>query len=173
MDNRIIEFVRGLRAAGVRVSLAESMDAMRAVGVIGVAQKEMFRQSLRTTLVKESTDFPVFDELFSLFFSGGGPPLQNALEDLTPDEKTMLKAALAAMSGRLQKLLDWLTSGQGPGKGELEELARRAGADPWLLRVRCQDRSRARSLRVAGGGAIARRRSREAEVRNDDPLRLR
>jgi len=129
LDNRIIEFVRGLRAAGVRVSLAESMDAMRAVGVIGVSEKEMFRQSLRTTLVKESTDFPIFDELFSLFFTGGGPPLQNALEDLSPDEKTMLKAALTAMSGRLQQLLDWLTSGQGPTRGELEELARRAGAD--------------------------------------------
>ena len=33
MDDRIIEFVRGMRAAGVRVSMAESMDAMRAVEV--------------------------------------------------------------------------------------------------------------------------------------------
>jgi uncharacterized protein with von Willebrand factor type A (vWA) domain len=129
LDNRIIEFVRGLRAAGVRVSLAESMDAMRAVGVIGVSEKELFRQSLRTTLVKESTDFPIFDELFLLYFSSSGPPLQNALEDLSPDEKTMLKAALSTMSGRLQQLLDWLTSGQGPTRGELEELARRAGSD--------------------------------------------
>lgn len=129
LDSRIIEFVRGLRAGGVRVSLAESLDAMRAVGVIGVSDREIFRQSLRTTLIKESSDFPIFDELFQLYFSGGGAPLQNAADDLTADERTMLKVALAAMSGRIQQLLDWLTSGHGPSRGELEELARRSGAD--------------------------------------------
>ena len=128
MDNRIIEFVRGLRAAGIRVSLAESMDAMRAVSLVGVADKELFRQSMRATLIKESDDFVVFDELFSLYFGTGGPLMRSATEDMNPDEQEMLKAALSAMSGRLQQLLDWLTSGQGPTKEELEELAKRAGA---------------------------------------------
>lgn len=128
MDNRIVEFVRGLRAGGVRVSLAESIDALKAVETLGVADKGRFRESLRTTLVKESNDFPVFDELFPLYFGSGGPPLQNALEDMSPDEQEMLEAALSALSGRLQKLMDWLTSGEGPTKEELEELARRAGA---------------------------------------------
>lgn len=128
LDDRIIEFVRGLRAAGVRVSLAESMDAMRAVGLVGITEKEMFRQSIRATLIKESDDFLVFDELFPLYFGTGGSPLQSAMEEMSPDEQEMLKAALSAMSGRLQQLLDWLTSGQGPTKEELEELARRSGA---------------------------------------------
>lgn len=127
MDDRIVEFVRGMRAAGVRVSMAESADAMRAVEVLGVADKDLFRQSLRTTLVKESEDFAVFEELFPLYFSAGGPPMQNAMEDLSEDEQEMLKAALQAMSGRLQALLDWLTSGEGPTKEELEQLAERAG----------------------------------------------
>lgn len=128
MDNRVVEFIRGLRAAGVRVSLAESMDAMQAVGVLGVTDKSLFRESLRTTLIKESTDFSVFDQLFPLYFGSGGPPLQNALEEMSPEEQQILETALSAMSGRLQKLLDWLTSGQGPDREELEELARRAGA---------------------------------------------
>ena len=80
MDDRIIEFVRGMRAAGVRVSMAESMDAMRAVEVLGVADKELFRQSMRVTLVKESEDFAVFEELFPLYFGSGGPAMQNATE---------------------------------------------------------------------------------------------
>jgi hypothetical protein len=128
LDDRLIEFVRGLRAAGVRVSLAESMDAMRAVGVVGITEKEIFRQSIRATLIKESDDFLIFDELFPLYFGTGGTPLQSAMEDMSSDEQEMLKAALSAMSGRLQQLLDWLTSGEGPTKEELEELARRAGA---------------------------------------------
>lgn len=129
MDDRIIEFVRGLRAAGVRVSMAESMDAMRAVEVMGISDKELFRQSLRTTLVKESDDFAAFEELFPLYFGSGGPVLQNAMEELSEDEQEMLQAALQALSGRLQRLMDWLTSGEGPTKEELEELARRAGIE--------------------------------------------
>ncbi len=128
MDQRIIEFVRGLRAAGVRISLAESIDALHAVKALGIQDKNVFRESLRSTLVKESSDFAAFDELFPLYFGSGGPPMQNAMEDLDPDEQEMLEAALSALSGRLQQLMDWLTSGDGPTKEELEEMARRAGA---------------------------------------------
>jgi uncharacterized protein len=129
VDSRVVAFVRGLRAAGVRVSLAESMDAMRAVGVLGVTDKNTFRESLRATLVKGAEDFALFDELFPLYFGSGGPPLQNVMEELSPDEQAMLKTALQAMSGRLERLLEWLTSGDGPSREELEELARRAGAE--------------------------------------------
>ena len=129
MDKRVVEFIRGLRAAGVRVSLAESVDAMNAVAALGVADKDVFRASLRATLIKDSDDFAAFDELFPLYFGSGGPPLQSAMEDLSPDERQMLEMALSALSGRLQQLMDWLTSGGGPTKEELEELARRSGAD--------------------------------------------
>ena len=128
MDDRIVEFIRGLRAAGVRVSLAESIDALKAVETLGVGQKGIFRQSLRATLVKESDDFNAFDELFPLYFGSGGPPMQNAAEDMSEEEQEMLQAALAALSGRLEQLMDWLTSGEGPSKEQLEEMAKRAGA---------------------------------------------
>ncbi|MFZ0547213.1 MAG: VWA domain-containing protein [Candidatus Promineifilaceae bacterium] len=128
MEDRIIDFVRGLRAAGVRVSMAESVDAMQAVKLLGITEKERFRKSLRATLIKEADDFPVFNELFPLYFGSGGPPLQSAMEDMNADEQEMLKAALSALSGNLQRLMDWLTSGEGPTKEELEDLARRAGA---------------------------------------------
>lgn len=127
MDDRIVEFVRGLRAAGVRVSMAESVDAMRATAVVGINNKDLFRESLRATLVKEVDDFPVFNELFPLYFGSGGPVMQNAMDDLSEDEQQMLQAALGALSGRLQQLMDWLTSGDGPTKEELEALAERAG----------------------------------------------
>jgi uncharacterized protein with von Willebrand factor type A (vWA) domain len=78
-------------------------------------------------LIKESDDFAVFEELFPLYFGTDGPPLQNALEDMSEDEQEMLRAALQALSGRLQALMDWLTSGEGPTKEELEQLAERAG----------------------------------------------
>jgi len=129
MDNRVVEFIRGLRAAGVRVSLAESVDALHAVEALGVTNKEVFRSSLRTTLVKEHDDFAAFEELFPLYFGSGGPPLQNAMDDMSPEEQEMLQMALSALSGRMQQLLDWLSSGEGPSKEELEEMARRAGVE--------------------------------------------
>ncbi len=128
MDQRVVEFIHGLRAAGVRVSLAESQDALRAVGTLGVIDKTVFRESLRATLIKDAEDFAAFNELFPLYFGSGGPPLQNAMEDLSPEEQEMLKAALSALTGRLQRLMEWLTSGDGPTREELEEMARQAGA---------------------------------------------
>lgn len=128
MDKRVVEFIRGLRAGGVRVSLAESMDALHAINALGVTNRDIFRTSLRATLVKESEDVAIFEELFPLYFGSGGPALQNAMDDLSPDEQEMLKMALQALSGRLQNLMDWLTSGEGPTKEQLEELAKRAGA---------------------------------------------
>jgi uncharacterized protein with von Willebrand factor type A (vWA) domain len=129
MDDRIVEFVRGLRAAGARVSVAEAADAFRAVELLGVSDKNLFRQTLRATLIKDSDDFAPFEQLFPLYFGGGGPLMQNANDQLSPDEQEMLQTALSALSGRLQRLLDWLTSGQGPTKEELEQLAQRAGAE--------------------------------------------
>jgi len=129
MDDRIVEFVRGLRTAGARVSVAEAADAFRAVELLGASDKNLFRQTLRATLIKDSHDFAAFDQLFPLYFGSGGPLMQNATDQLNPDEQEMLQTALSALSGRLQRLLDWLTSGQGPTKEELEELARRAGVE--------------------------------------------
>lgn len=125
MDDRITEFVRGLRAANVRVSIAEALDAFQATTYMGVADRDLFRESLRATLIKEVGDFPIFDRLFPLYFGSGGPPLSNAMSEFTPDEQTMIDQALRAVQERTRRLLEWLTSGDGPTKEELEEMARR------------------------------------------------
>lgn len=129
MDDRLTEFLRGLRAAGVAVSTAEGQDALRAAGAVGVADPTGFRLALRATLVKSAEDFAAFDALFPLYFGGDGPPLQNALGDLGPEDEALVRAALAALGGRLRQLLDWLSSGEPPSAEELEALARRAGIE--------------------------------------------
>lgn len=124
MDERITEFVRGLRAAGVRVSLAEAVDAFRAVQLLGVGEKALFRESLRATLIKENKDFPIFDRLFPVYFAAGGPPLADARDALNEAERSALQEALQAFNERTQRLLDWLTGGEPPSREELETLAR-------------------------------------------------
>jgi uncharacterized protein with von Willebrand factor type A (vWA) domain len=54
MEERMIRFITALRAGGVRISLAESADAFRAVDSLGVQEREFFRLSLRSTLVKDA-----------------------------------------------------------------------------------------------------------------------
>ena len=77
MDERLVEFSALLRQNGVRVSVAESMDAFRALAVTGLMERAEVRAALRTTMVKRSVDVPVFEELFDLFFSGLGQTITN------------------------------------------------------------------------------------------------
>ncbi len=129
MDERIVQFIAGLRAAGVRISLAESQDAFRAVEHLGVTKREAFRAALRATLVKEHDDEPLFDRLFPLYFSSGGPPLIPSEEALTAEQQKMLGAAMRALAGDLGRLLQMLASGRGPSREEMERWARQAGAN--------------------------------------------
>ncbi|HEX6291001.1 MAG TPA: VWA domain-containing protein [Herpetosiphonaceae bacterium] len=134
MDDRIVEFVQALRGAGVRVSLAESADCMRALETIGVQDREGFKSALRTTLVKEHADFPTFDELFPLFFNVGTPPMQQmqgAGSGLDEQQQQQLSEAMQQMmqqlSQKLRELLQRLMNGQQLSREELERLAQQAG----------------------------------------------
>ena len=54
MEARVIEFANILRRNGIRVSLSENMDAFRALELIGIADPQLFRNALRTTLIKRA-----------------------------------------------------------------------------------------------------------------------
>ncbi len=69
MTSRLLTFIRLLRAHGVRISVAESLDAVHSVSQVGLHDREFLRLGLRTTLVKSHHDFATFDALFARFFS--------------------------------------------------------------------------------------------------------
>jgi uncharacterized protein with von Willebrand factor type A (vWA) domain len=128
MEERIVKFIAALRVGGVRVSLAESADAFRAVDELGVKDRETFRLSLRATLVKDASSLPVFEELFPLFFgSGDQPPLLNISDDLTPDEANQLAEALRQFAQQMRQMLEKLTQGEPLSSTELERLAKMVG----------------------------------------------
>ena len=127
MDERIVQFIGGLRAAGVRVSLAESQDAMFATQKLGVGRRAAWKAALKTTLVKEHRDSPTFERLFPLYFGGGAPPMIPASEALSDQEMEALRQALAQFAGRLHDLLQRMLEGQAPSEEQIDEAARRAG----------------------------------------------
>ena len=69
MQRTMEKFLRALRAVDVRVSPAEAIDAHRAVGVTGFADRELFRDALCATLAKTAEEVERFERCFDTFFN--------------------------------------------------------------------------------------------------------
>jgi hypothetical protein len=128
MENRILQFISALRAGGVRISLAESADAFKAVEELGIKNRDGFRLSLRSTLVKEAKDIPLFEEMFPLFFdSSEPPPLMDVTKDLTQEESQMLAEALRQLKEDIRQLMERLLHGEQLSQQELDRLGQLMG----------------------------------------------
>lgn len=68
MRELLTELLQEARAAGLPISVAESVDALRAASAVGV-DREILREALAATVVKEEADRDVFDEIFDRFFA--------------------------------------------------------------------------------------------------------
>lgn len=68
MKRKLQQFLAELRRSGVRISLAESLDALRAAAVVGVDALSL-REGLAASVVKDEADRPRFDAVFDAFFA--------------------------------------------------------------------------------------------------------
>ena len=59
-------FVAELRRAGLPVSLTENLDALEAVKVVPVEDREAFKYALGATLVKDAAHWQVFETIFEV-----------------------------------------------------------------------------------------------------------
>lgn len=80
MQARILEFAELLRHHGLRISPAESLDALSGLVHTGLNDREVVRGTLRATMVKRLVDVPVFDELFEAYFSALGQAIRETAE---------------------------------------------------------------------------------------------
>jgi len=78
MDAPVNRFIYLLKGNGVRISPSESIDAMQALMHVALADRETVRTVLRSSLIKDMHDIPVFDELFDLFFTIPGTEADRA-----------------------------------------------------------------------------------------------
>src|SRR5215468_1925885 len=74
MRENLHRFFRAARGAGVRLSPAESIDAMRAVSKIGFADRQILRDTFLLTLAKTQDEKRALGDCFDLFFSQPEPP---------------------------------------------------------------------------------------------------
>ncbi len=127
MEDRVVEFIPALRASGVRISVAESIDAMRAAEVAGIGTKEIFRAALRATLIKEPQDLPTFDELFPSYFGAGPPPLQQPGGGMSEEQREQMMQQLMEMlqnmtPEQLRQLFEAMMTGQGMSRQEMQQM---------------------------------------------------
>lgn len=73
MRENLHRFFRAARGAGVHVSPAESIDAMRAVAQVGLADRAILRDALLLTLAKSQDEKLALGDCFDLFFSQPEP----------------------------------------------------------------------------------------------------
>lgn len=119
MREELHRFFRAARGAGVRVSPAESIDAMRAVSEVGFADRGLLRDTLLVTLAKTQDEKQALAQCFDLFFSRPEPKTNaDAGEDADQQADNATSASQPSGSG---------APGQGGGEGsappELGELA--------------------------------------------------
>ncbi len=118
MQKKIIEFTNLLRKSGIRVSVAEAIDAFNALDELSLDDRDVFRDAMRSAMVKRGDEIATYDELFDLFWSGFYDNLKGAFGDMEGD--------LAEKGIDLEQLLSQLAEMMQDMDGELDlsELAK-------------------------------------------------
>lgn len=81
MDQLLAEFVYALRNADVRISTAETLDALNAVALVGYRDRQLLKDTLALVLPKTLEEKAAFDDCFERFFAvHEGVPLISAAQ---------------------------------------------------------------------------------------------
>jgi uncharacterized protein with von Willebrand factor type A (vWA) domain len=162
MEARIAEFAELLRHNGLKVSIAEVLDAVRASALLGVADRNTFRAALACSLVKRAADEGTFARVFELYFTGAAATLDaidaSIVRQLTEagllegDELKMVVATLAELAGNLSPLARAVVEGD---RGALARLFRGAALQLDFSRMESQFQQGFYARRLLSGAGSA------------------
>ncbi len=129
--DRHIAFLESLRAAGMSVSLAEDLDALRALRALDWDDRATVRTGYAATLVKRQSQRPTFDALFDVYFPrmvGDGIAARTEEED---EAAGGVRDNAEALSGFREQVAEALAQGDQQALVELAaETVARFGAMP-------------------------------------------
>jgi uncharacterized protein with von Willebrand factor type A (vWA) domain len=106
MRDNLHRFFRAARGAGVHVSPAESIDAMRAVAKVGFEERSILRDTLLLTLAKSEDEKKALGSCFDLFFSHPEPAQPSDAKESTDESvpASPNQSAQSAGGGQPQNL---------------------------------------------------------------------
>ncbi|TDD69009.1 VWA domain-containing protein [Actinomadura rubrisoli] len=137
-------FVAALRRAGLPVSVAEGLDAVRAMRLVDLLDRESLRAAYAATLVKRPAHRPTFDTLFDLWFPaavgdgvGAGPDPGRPARTLREDGRPVPAPLDPEVQARRERLAELLLAGDDAGlrrfaRTAVAEYGRTPGQESWF-----------------------------------------
>src|ERR1044071_9690082 len=95
--SNVLAFGRALKELGVKVSLSQIIDAARSLDLVDIGLKSDFRALLRSNLISQKEDFPIFDMAFDYFWreqSYERVPMETLDIGLKSDFRALLRSNL-------------------------------------------------------------------------------
>lgn len=164
---KIYEFMDVLRDASINISTDEVLSLFNALPHVSLLEKSIFKQTLKTTLVKDYTDIPIFDRCFDEFFAGSDDAqvdVVNAFRDMNARDTVRERSGMSpeemadmekALSDFIDSLPDEVLFERTPEEilnlliDELAQSESAGGMGQMLFNVR--NRNRAATGRGSGG----------------------
>ncbi|MAC47692.1 MAG: VWA containing CoxE family protein [Oceanospirillum sp.] len=157
MQKVLGDFIYALRQAGLPISSAETLDALKAAQLVGIDNAPLLKQSLGMTLSKRLEHRLIHDQIFDQYFNGyghlqeeGGKPLsQEAYEKAENAESEAVNSEAASE----QTAASASSSGENQGNNQIPETAANL-TSPLAQQLMAGDMS-ALQVMIAGAGAGA------------------
>ena len=158
-------FCRRLRRRGLLVGPSEISDALQALTAVDVADREMVRLGLRTTLCSRADDLPVFDDEFSRFWVGPALTRGPSPDEGEPDEAPLPGGEAGSERKSDLAVAEWNDSGTADDEREVPAYSPAEGRSRKDFSAFSADELRAiTELIVAIARRIATRLSRRTEA---------
>lgn len=142
MEQRVVEFAEVLRQNGLKVSISETSDAVRALADLGVEDRSLTRAALKSSLCKRAADSAIFDRAFDFFFSGASKTLENIEQSLLAriqeagllegDDLAMIVWMLDRLAGQMTPMTEAALNGD---RGRLAQIFRNAALQVDFSRI--------------------------------------
>lgn len=98
MEEVVVSFISALRNSGVRISISESLDAIRSAGLVGLRKRETLKFALSATLAKSLLEKEKFDACFDKFFSFDFfKGTDEAPRKIDPEIRSLIDSDIASM----------------------------------------------------------------------------
>jgi uncharacterized protein with von Willebrand factor type A (vWA) domain len=118
VDSLILKFFRAARGAGVRISPAESIDAVNAVAAVGYRSRRRLRDAMLLTIAKTEDEKKALAECFDLFFRN---------DQLSAEEEAESEESSEDQQDDQEQGQD---QGQGESEGQGESQGQGRGQEP-------------------------------------------
>ena len=105
MERVLTDFVKTLRNANVKVSPAETLDAMAVIEKVGYDNKELLKNTLSLALPKTSYEKEKFEVCFDLFFNEQPSKQEDNKKEFQPPSAFLLPSSHIADDLKLLYLL--------------------------------------------------------------------